>query len=591
MGLYENSAMDLWLYCFLDVEVDFCKVVVKLRYGGVGYNERESISVTVSRNLPYSNGGGNMAIERGIQRQSHSQLETSSALSTWITSGLLVLAAIGITRADWWFTTYVPGQWPAGNWLVLLLGAVVGSLIWAMAYGIMARFVSLPGIDYHMATRFFSPPLGFAGSFVGMVASALFAGGMVIAFFRFWLPGLFQAGALVLPQYGLDSLADALQTPQMTALLGTLSILLTFLLVLFAPRGVKILLVVGAFLVVVWGGLLAFFLLFPSGNFVRVYESIYGGGVVERQVNLAVSFGLILTRRPASSFLMGMGLSLWFFQGGVVALSAHARGWEKGSSRGWLWMPLVALTILLGLVVIFLQRNLSGELLAAHGWLHLRQATQAEFFLPWSVFYLLLIHPSLALLIFFILLWSVLLLNLLQAYLYSIAQVIAVWARDGLVPSSWGYQRRGQYVPVVALFLTAILVLLGMTIGLNGAWTALVVYYPYALAVSSLAPLTALVLYSWRQRGQSKESNSAFRYMITPVGRVLVGLAGLVMAISVLWGAFSFPLELRISRELGFAIILLWVSGLGWYWGRLNFWKQRGYDLGENLHKIPAHFE
>jgi len=238
LGLYENSAMDLWLYCFLDVEVDFCKVVVKLRYGGVGYNERESISVTVSRNLPYSNGGGNMAIERGIQRQSHSQLETSSALSTWITSGLLVLAAIGITRADWWFTTYVPGQWPAGNWLVLLLGAVVGSLIWAMAYGIMARFVPCQALITTWPPDF-SVHRWVCRFVCGMVASALFAGGMVIAFFRFWLPGLFQAGALVLPQYGLDSLADALQTPQMTALLGTLSILLTFLLVLFAPAGSK----------------------------------------------------------------------------------------------------------------------------------------------------------------------------------------------------------------------------------------------------------------------------------------------------------------------------------------------------------------
>ncbi|WP_299028622.1 hypothetical protein [uncultured Thermanaerothrix sp.] len=532
-----------------------------------------------------------MALERGTRRQLNDQPETSGSFWNWVTGGWLVLAAIGVTRADWWFTTYVPGQWPAGNWLALLLGALVGALFWLLAYSTMARIIASPGSDYYIATRFFSPSLGFAGSFVGMIASALFAGGMVAAFFRFWLPGLFQVGALVLPQLGLDSLAEAFQTSQMAALLGTVGIFLAFLLVLFAPRGVKFLLGAGAFLVVIWGILLVVFLLLPSDNFARAYESLYGSGVVERQVNLAVSFGLILTRRPVSSFLMGMGLSLWFLQGGLVALSALDWGRVKRSSLGWLIMPLLVLIVLLGLVIAFLQDALPGNLLAAHSWLYLHQAAQAEFFLPWSVFYLLLARPSLTLLIFFVLLWSVLLLNLLQAYLYSVAQIIAGWAKDGLVPSSWGYQRRGQQVPVMALFITAFLTLLGMTAGLHGAWMALVVYYPYALAVSSLAPLLALILYLWRFRDQIAKSVSIFQRVKFLAGKILVGLVSLVIALSVLWGTVGFSRELRLPRELGFAIILLWVAGLGLYWGRLNFWRQRGYNLDENFRSAPTHPE
>lgn len=530
-----------------------------------------------------------MASERDAHFQSGSLSEKAGQVLTGMAAGTLVLAAIGLMRADWWFTTYIPSQWPGANWWMIVLGTLVGALFWVGAYYAIARLVSSTGNDYKMATRFFNAPLGFAGSFVVIVASALFVGGMIIAFFRFWLPGLLQTAALVLPQYGLDSLSEAIQVPQLATLLGVIVILVAFLMVLFSPRGMKVLLIIGMGLVVIWGivWLVSLFVL-PSGKFAQTYEGLYGSGIIDRQINLAVSFGLILTRRPWSSFLIGMGLSVWLFQGAVFPLTGLNLNRVKSFSFfGWLVGGLVLVAVVVGVMALFLQKSLPPNLLAAHGWLYLRHAMQPEFFLPWSVFYLVMINPSLFLIGGIILMWSVLLLNLVQVYFFTIAQCIAAWMHDGLVPPSWGYQRRGQQVPAAGLFGAGFLALLGMAIGLNGNWVHLVLYYPYAFALSSIGPLIGLMRYIWTMRKESKSLTRAQgdkRFW----GLFILVIATLGISIAVIGGAWSFPQELRISREFGLGLLLLWFIGLGWYWGRVNFWRRQGVNLREKLHGISS---
>lgn len=530
-----------------------------------------------------------MASERSAHLQAGSPSEKAGQVFTGMAAGTLVLAAIGLMRADWWFTTYIPSQWPETNWWMILLGALIGALLWVGAYYTIARLIGSAGNDYKIATRFFNTPLGFAGSFVAVVASALLVGGIIIAFFRFWLPGLFQTAALVLPQYGLDSLAEAIQVPQLATLLGVIVILVAFLIVLFSSRGMRTLLIIGMGLVVIWGTawLVSLFAL-PSGRFAQTYEGLYGSGIIDRQINLAVSFGLILTRRPWSPFIIGMGLSVWLFQGAVFPLTGLGLNRVKPSSfLGWLVGVLVLVAVVVGVMVLFLQKSLPPNLLAAHGWLYLRQATQPEFFLPWSVFYLVMINPSLLLIGGITLTWGVLLLNLVQVYFFTIAQCIAAWMHDGLVPPGWGYQRRGQQVPAAGLFGAGFLALLGMAIGLNGNWVHLVLYYPYAFAVASIGPLIGLMRYTWSMRKESKSLTGA-QGDKRVAGLFILGVAALGIMIAVIGGAWGFPQELRISREFGLGLLLLWFIGLGWYWGRVNFWRRQGVNLREKLHGISS---
>ncbi|MCX8025320.1 MAG: hypothetical protein N3A60_08970 [Thermanaerothrix sp.] len=240
------------------------------------------------------------------------------------------------------------------------------------------------------------------------------------------------------------------------------------------------------------------------------------------------------------------------------------------------------------MMVLFLQKNLPPNLLAAHGWLYLRQAIQPEFFLPWSVFYLVMVSPSLLLIGGIVLIWGVLLLNLVQVYFFTIAQCISAWTQDGLVPPSWGYQRRGQQVPAAGLFGAGILALLGMAIGLSGNWVHLVLYCPYAFALSSIGPLIGLIRYIWIVRKESKvplgeRGDKRF------VGLFILGIAALGIMIAVISGAWGFPQELRVSREFALGLLILWFVGLGWYWGRVNFWRRQGVNLREKLHDISSH--
>ncbi|MGB9799056.1 MAG: hypothetical protein ACPLUL_03030 [Thermanaerothrix sp.] len=532
-----------------------------------------------------------MASKRGVYHQDSSLSDKSGQFSTGIAVGTLALGAIGVMRADWWFTTYIPSQWPGADWMVLLIGALAGATLWTLAYYAIAYRVGTAGNDYQMATRHFNTPIGFAGSFVLMASSALFVGGVVIAFFRSWLPGLLRTAALVLPQYGLDSLSEAIQAPQLAILLGVIVILMAFLTVLFSPRGMKVLMVIGMVLVAVWGiAWTVSLFVTPTGKFAQMYEGLYGSGIIDRQINLAVSFGLILTRRPWSSFLLGMGFSVWLFQGIVVPLSGLSLNRVKSSSLlGWLIGELMVIAMVIGVTVLFLQQSLPPNLLAAHGWLYLRQATQPEFFLPWAVFYFVITHPSLLLVIGIVLTWGVWLINLIQAYFFAIAQGIAAWAKDGLVSSSWGYQQRGQQVPAVGLFGAALLALLGMAIGLGGNWVHLVLYYPYAFAMASIGPLIGLIRYAWYQRKGPGHSSKEIQNSKGWIWAFLVGIAALAIMIGVIGSAWVLPREMQISRDFGVGLILLWVIALGWYWRRVNFWRQRGVNLNETLHRASSH--
>ncbi|WP_322807671.1 hypothetical protein, partial [Thermanaerothrix sp.] len=71
-------------------------------------------------------------------------------------------------------------------------------------------------------------------------------------------------------------------------------------------------------------------------------------------------------------------------------------------------------------------------------------------------------------------------------------------------------------------------------------------------------------------------------------GLFILVIATLGISIAVIGGAWSFPQELRISREFGLGLLLLWFIGLGWYWGRVNFWRRQGVNLREKLHGISS---
>ncbi|MCX8023797.1 MAG: hypothetical protein N3A60_01180, partial [Thermanaerothrix sp.] len=82
-----------------------------------------------------------MASKRGAHLQAGSTSEKAGQVLTGIAAGTFVLAAIGLMRADWWFTTYIPNQWPGANWWMILAGALVGALLWVGAYYAIARLV------------------------------------------------------------------------------------------------------------------------------------------------------------------------------------------------------------------------------------------------------------------------------------------------------------------------------------------------------------------------------------------------------------------------------------------------------------------
>lgn len=71
-----------------------------------------------------------MASERGACLQARSPSEKTGQMLTVKGVETLVLTAIGVMRADWWFTKSNPGQWPGANWWMILLGALVGALLW-----------------------------------------------------------------------------------------------------------------------------------------------------------------------------------------------------------------------------------------------------------------------------------------------------------------------------------------------------------------------------------------------------------------------------------------------------------------------------
>lgn len=125
-------------------------------------------------------------------------------------------------------------------------------------------------------------------------------------------------------------------------------------------------------------------------------------------------------------------------------------------------------------------------------------------------------------------------------------------------------------------------------IGLGGNWVHLVLYYPYAFAMASIGPLIGLIRYAWYQRKGPGHSSKEIQNSKGWIWAFLVGIAALAIMIGVIGSAWVLPREMQISREFGVGLILLWVIALGWYWRRVNFWRQRGVNLNETLHRASS---
>jgi len=155
---------------------------------------------------------------------------------------------------------------------------------------------------------------------------------------------------------------------------------------------------------------------------------------------------------------------------------------------------------------------------------------------------------SLALVGFVVALWGVSVLGLLLVCLKGLAMAIHAWAQDGLVPVSWGYIRQGQNAPVVALCITAASMLVGVVLGIGGLSVTLVLYDPYALALSSLVTTSALILFPFRRREWFVRTPFARRSWLT----VTVGLLATAFLEGVVWGPGDCPIT--------YACRLIWVG-------------------------------
>jgi len=67
----------------------------------------------------------------------------------WVGALVITLSAIGIIQADWWFTTYIPGNWPSSNWSGIILVALVGAVMWLLAHGFILTVASRGGLLLH----------------------------------------------------------------------------------------------------------------------------------------------------------------------------------------------------------------------------------------------------------------------------------------------------------------------------------------------------------------------------------------------------------------------------------------------------------
>jgi basic amino acid/polyamine antiporter, APA family len=477
----------------------------------------------------------------------------------------------------------IAGAWPGANLPVILTVAMVLSLFHAYTYAVIGSAAPRAGADYYVASRSLSAPLAFASSWTFVVFSALVAGTLIALIPQSVLPVFFRIFGMVggsVP--AMVRLADSVAAPENIVSIGTVFVVVTFLLILLPARFITRTLKVGVIVGLLAWGMMLFVLASSSpADFAPAWDKVMGSGSYLNHLIQAKTVGLDPQAGSDFTIMAGLLMGFWLYFGYFIPtfFAGEIKRPERSLLAGSMLSLLVTWAIFL-IASLLLLRLVSAEWLAAESFLY--QSDQfKELSMPWIVFYVAVLQPNLALMLFLFFAWVFTLINLAQSYFYFCSRIILSWAEDGLIPNSLSFVHPALRSPLIAVLIVAIMAEIGLV---NAALSPVIssqFNFVFFVVAVQLVPVLAITILPFTRRDWFEAAVPFVRLKIGPLPVItLVGGITLVYMMGVMVASALSPVFGGITANTTVSFLLIFGSGLAWYYGRKSYMKMQAGKVG-----------
>jgi amino acid transporter len=501
---------------------------------------------------------------------------------------VFTFSSIGLAYSGLLPFSTLAGMWPGANLAGMIAIGAAFFLVFAYTFAAIGRLVPLFGADYVIASRVISPTLAFISSWMLVLCLALWGGGIVAWMGQSIVPMFIRILSLVVVDKSLLNIADWAASPYGMIMLGTIGVILIFLMLVFPPRVTHWVLLAGAVLSVVAWVLVGYLLASSTpGAFQSGWDRFMGEGSFLEHVFKARSLGLKLDFTPGATVMAGLLVSLWLFSGCCTPtyFAREIKDPKKTLLMGS-WTGLVMGAGILVSVTVLVQRLVPLEWLAAESSLSHSTAFQG-LSMPWLPFYAVILRPNAILVYLLGLAWIFALINLAYTLLYSASRIILAWGEDHLIPDSAMFIHPELRSPLILVLLVCLLAEAALV------WAALSPAYFYRvnpvfyIAAAQLLPVLGVTLMPFLKREWFEQAGEIARSRVGSLP--LVAITG---AISLLYLVGMF-IWLGLGKNLlgwetllGFAIVV--VTGLAWFYARRYYLIRQGKDLDRIFKSIPV---
>lgn len=507
----------------------------------------------------------------------------------WGSVFIFTLCSIGLTYSGLFPFSIVAGMYPGSNLFgVVTTGALV-ALILAYLYAAIGAVVPHYGADYLLSSRVVHPALAFCSSLVVVVFLCIAGGTLVASLAQDTLPMFAQIIAITTGDNTILGHTESLLTSTGTVLVGTIGVVIIFLILILPPRVSRGVVAAGLLLVaVVWGVLTFQLVSVPAGSFQGAYETLMGEGVYQSHIQSARDLGMELNFSAGSVVSAGLLMGLWIFNGYFypVLFAGEVKRPQRNLVLGS-WSAIGVVWAVLGLTALLVMRQVPAEWLAAESYLDLSTSFR-DLTMPWLPFYGAVLRPIPVLIWLVGLVWVYTILNLAHLFLYTASRIVFAWAEDRLLPNAVTLVHPALRSPVVAVLLVCLIALVGVVdMALEGSAT-LRFNSLFFMVVIQLLPMLAITLLPILKRDWFATAPSIVKARIGPVPVVMVlGALSFLYLLSMLVLNYVYNIFGSLDLPSLILFVVIVIIGLVWFYLRRYTIKSQGGDLDAWLKRLP----
>ncbi len=526
----------------------------------------------------------------GVEQKAQDEQGTSINRE-WGWRGVFVFAfcSIGLTFSGLIPFSTVAGLYPGSNLFGVITVGAISSLILAYLYSVIGTFAPRYGADYDVVSRVIHPSIAYASSVVVVVFLCIAGGMMIASVVQNTLPMFTQILSMISADRLWINTINSVVNPNGVVLVGTVGLVIIFLMLILPPRITRRILAAAFILSVVAWGVLTFQLAsVPAGSFGGAYEAFYGQGSLLAHIESARGLGMELDTSFGAMVSAGLIMGLWIFNGYFypVLFAGDVKRPQRNLLLGT-WSAIIVVWALLGLVIYLVLRQIPVEWLAAESFLNI-STSYRDPTMPWLPFFGAVLNPNPALVWLLGLIWVYTVLAITHSFLYAASRIVFAWAEDKLLPSSVTYVHPILRSPVLSVLSVCLLALFGLVDTARNESALFQFQTIFFIVIIQVVPILAVVLLPVRRPEWLKSAPRIARLKIGPVPIIMIiGSIALVylLAMVVLNYVYHISAGLVLPTIELYAFMMA-VGFIVYFWRRHTL-KAQGEDLDALLKRLP----